>query len=41
MILDPFTLKRQGQIELTTQIYADVALKHAASFLYSTDSGAQ
>ena len=40
-VLDPYSLKKTGQIEVTMTQWADVGIRHAASFCTSVDSGAQ
>lgn len=41
VVVDPYSLKKQGQIEITTTLWCDIAVRHAVSFCASTDSGAQ
>jgi len=41
IVVDPYSLKRTGQIEITVFVLLDVGLKHAVSFAISTDSAAQ
>lgn len=40
-VLDPYSLKKTGQIEVTMTQLADIGIRHAASFCTSADSGAQ
>ena len=41
VVVDPYSLKKSGQIEITITQWADVAVRHAGSFCASSDSGAQ
>jgi len=41
VVVDPFSLKKTGQIEITVTLHTDIAIRHAESFTISTDSGAQ
>ncbi len=41
VVVDPYTLKKSGQIEITITQWADLAVRHAGSFCASSDSGAQ
>jgi hypothetical protein len=41
VVVDPYSLKRSGLIEITITNWADVGIRRAASFCASTDSGAQ
>lgn len=41
VVVDPYSLKKKGQIEITIQLMTDFAVRHAVSFAASTDSGAQ
>ena len=41
VVVDPYTLKKQGMIEITVTLWCDVGVRHAVSFAVSTDSGAQ
>lgn len=41
VVVDPYSLKKTNQIEVTITVYADLALRHAVSMVVSTDSGAQ
>ncbi|MCC7202442.1 MAG: phage major capsid protein [Nitrospirae bacterium] len=41
VVVDPYSLKKQGQIEITITLYSDIGIRHAVSFCVSTDSGAQ
>ncbi len=41
VVVDPYSLKKQGQIEITITLYCDIGIRHAVSFCVSTDSGAQ
>lgn len=41
VVVDPYSLKKKGQIEITITQLVDFAVRHAVSFAASTDSGAQ
>jgi hypothetical protein len=41
IVVDPYSLKRTGQIEVTIQLWTDMGVRHTPSFCVSTDSGAQ
>lgn len=41
VVVDPYSLKKTGQIEITITIYVDNGIRHEGSFSVSTDSGAQ
>ncbi len=41
VVVDPYSLKKQGMIEVTVTLWADQCLRHPVSFCVSTDSGAQ
>lgn len=41
VVVDPFSLKKTGQIEITVTLHTDIAIRHAESFTISTDSGSQ
>ena len=41
IVVDPYSLKKQGQIEITITLMSDIGVRHAVSFCVSTDSGAQ
>jgi HK97 family phage major capsid protein len=41
VVVDPYTLARNGQVALTMTNWADIGGRHAGSFVISTDSGAQ
>ena len=41
VVVDPYSLKKKGQVEITIQLMTDFAVRHAESFCASTDSGAQ
>ena len=41
VVVDPYSLKKTGQIEVTVTLYCDIGVRHAESFCVSTDSGAQ
>lgn len=41
VVVDPYSLKKKGQIEVTITLMTDFAVRHAESFAASTDSGAQ
>lgn len=41
VVVDPYTLAKAGQVEITITIMCDLGVRHAASFVVSTDSGAQ
>jgi len=41
VVVDPYSLKKKGQIEIVIQILTDVAVRHAEAFAVSTDAGNQ
>jgi HK97 family phage major capsid protein len=41
VVIDPYSLKKSGQIEITITNWADIGVRHAGSFCASSDSGAQ
>ena len=41
VVVDPYSSKKTGQIEITVTQWADSAVRHAGSFAVSSDSGAQ
>ena len=41
VVVDPYSLKKTGQIEVTITLHCDIGVRHAVSFCVSTDSGAQ
>jgi len=41
VVVDPYSLKKNGQIEVTINMWTDIGVRHAVSFCASTDSGAQ
>lgn len=41
VVVDPYSLKKSGQIEITITLWSDCGVRHAVSFCASTDSGAQ
>ena len=41
VVVDPYSLKKSGQVEITTTLWTDIGVRHAGSFAVSTDSGAQ
>lgn len=41
VVTDPFSRKKQGEIEVQITIMTDNGIRHATSFVVSTDSGAQ
>ncbi len=41
VVVDPFTLKKTGQIEITITLLCDIGVRHAESFCVSTDAGNQ
>lgn len=41
VVVDPYSLKKNGQIEVTITLWTDIGIRHAVSFAASTDSGAQ
>ena len=40
IVVDPYSLKKTGQIEITVQLLTDFNVRHPVSFCVSTDSGA-
>lgn len=40
VVVDPYSLKKSGQIEVTITLWTDIGIRHAASFCISTDTGA-
>lgn len=41
VVVDPYSLKKQGLIEITVTMWTDCGVRHAASFCVSTDAGNQ
>src|ERR1041384_4385837 len=41
IVVDPYSLKRSGQIEVTIQLWTDLGARHTPSFCVSTDAGNQ
>lgn len=41
VVVDPYSAKKTGQIEVTVTLWTDIGIRHGASFCISTDSGAQ
>lgn len=41
VVVDPYTLAATGQIKIVVQQMADIGVRHPASFVISSDSGAQ
>ena len=41
VVVDPYSLKKTGQIEVTITLHSDIGVRHPVSFCVSTDSGAQ
>ena len=41
LVVDPYSLSTSGQIRIVMTQWADIGVRHAASFCVSTDSGAQ
>jgi HK97 family phage major capsid protein len=41
VVVDPYSSKKNGQIEVTVTIWTDIGIRHPVSFCVSTDSGAQ
>lgn len=41
LVVDPYSLSTSGQIRIVMTQWADIGIRHAASFVVSTDSGAQ
>lgn len=41
VVVDPYSSKKSGQIEVTVTIWTDIGIRHPVSFAISTDSGAQ
>ncbi len=41
VVVDPYSLKKAGQVEITVTLWADIGVRHAGSFAVSSDSGAQ
>ncbi len=41
VVVDPYSLKKAGQVEITVTLWADTGVRHPGSFTASTDSGAQ
>lgn len=41
VVVDPYSLKKTGQIEVTITIWVDNGVRHEGSFAVSSDSGAQ
>ena len=41
LVVDPFTLAKSNQIQVTVNLHGDISLNRPTSFVVSTDSGAQ
>lgn len=41
IVVDPYTLAANSEVRIVLNMWADIGLRHAASFAASTDSGAQ
>jgi hypothetical protein len=41
IVIDPYTSAQTASVNVTTNAFADNAVRHTASFAWSTDSGAQ
>jgi HK97 family phage major capsid protein len=41
VVVDPYTLAKTSQIQITITLMSDLCIRHAVSFTVSTDSGAQ
>jgi len=41
VVVDPYSQKKNGLIEITLTLWTDIGVRHAGSFCVSTDSGAQ
>lgn len=41
VVVDPYSSKKTGQIEITLTLWTDIGVRHPVSFCASTDSGAQ
>jgi len=41
VVVDPYSLSKAAQIQITITQWMDVAVRHAGSFCISSDSGAQ
>jgi HK97 family phage major capsid protein len=41
VVIDPYTLAKKAEVVITVNEFIDVAVRHAASFVCSADSGAQ
>lgn len=41
VVVDPYSLKKSGQIEITVTIWTDLGVRHPVSFCVSTDAGNQ
>ncbi len=41
VLVNPYTYSQTGTVEITVNTFIDVAIRHAASFCWSTDSAAQ
>jgi HK97 family phage major capsid protein/HK97 family phage prohead protease len=41
IVVDPYSLKKTGQVEITITLWTDCGIRHPLSFTVSTDSGAQ
>ena len=41
VVVDPYSLKKSGQIEITITLWTDFGVRHPVSFCVSADSGAQ
>lgn len=41
VVVDPFSLKKKAQVEITVHVFTDIGVRHPVSFCVSADSGAQ
>ncbi len=41
VVVDPYSLKKAGQVEITLTLWADLGVRHPGSFCVSTDAGNQ
>lgn len=41
VVVDPYSLKKAGQVEITLTLWADIGVRHPGSFTVSTDAGNQ
>jgi hypothetical protein len=41
LVVDPYTLARENKLRLVMQMHGDIGVGHAASFVASSNSGAQ